>query len=260
MTAILARSLRERRNLLLSCATVLTVLAVWQVLSALAGSVLFPSASDTFWAFLDLAKSGTLLEHVAHTLRRVLVGFVIGGMSGAVLGLVMGSVSVVRRFFEPYVNFFRFVTPIVWIGPAIIWFGAGDRSTEFLIAYASIFVVLVNTMAGVGHLHRDRVRMAHAFGADAWQILALVIVPSTLPFVLTGFRIAMGNCVMTAVTAEIVAGNDGIGYLIYSSRVYFDFDVMFASIATLGAIGLLADRLFLAAERTLLRRYRRTGH
>jgi ABC-type nitrate/sulfonate/bicarbonate transport system permease component len=263
MTAILARSLRQHRNLPLTCAAALAVLAVlaaWQVLSALAGSILFPSATDTFLAFLGLAASGTLLEHIAHTMRRVLVGFVIGGLLGAALGLIMGSVSLVRTLFEPYVNFFRFVTPIVWIGPAIIWFGVGDRPTEFLIAYASIFVVLINTMAGVGHLHRDRVRMAHAFGADAWQILALVIIPSAMPFVLTGLRIAMGNCVMTAVTAEIVAGNNGIGYLIYSSRVYFEFDIMFASIATLGVIGLLADRLFVIAERTLFWRYRRTGH
>ena len=256
MTALLSRSLRDRRNLVVSTATVAAVLLLWQALSALTQTNLFPSVSDTLSALVGLIVSGTLGGHIWQTLSRVLVGFAVGSTLGAFLGLIMGSVVVVRRFFEPYVNFFRFVTPIVWIGPAIIWFGVGDRSTEFLIVYASVFVVLVNTMAGVGHLHRDRVRMARAFGASAWQVFGLVAVPSTMPFVLTGLRIALGNSVMTAVTAEIVAGNNGIGYLIYNSRVYFEFDVMFASIVTLGVIGLLVDRLFVSAQRTVLRRYR----
>ena len=255
MPALVARPLRDHRAALLSAATVATVLLAWQVLSRLTGSVLFPSVSDTFSALITLAVSGALAEHIGHTLMRVFVGFVIGSVLGAALGLAMGSAVVIRRFFEPYVGFFRFVTPIVWIGPAIIWFGVGDKSTEFLIVYAAVFIVLLNTMAGVGHLHRDRVRMAQSFGASPWQLFTLVTFPATMPFVLTGLRMAMGNCMMTAVTAEIVAGNNGIGYLIYNSRVYFESDVMFACIVTLGVIGLFTDRIFVAAQRRLLRRY-----
>jgi NitT/TauT family transport system permease protein len=125
-----------------------------------------------------------------------------------------------------------------------------------LIIYASVFIVLVNTMAGVGHLHRDRVRMARAFGSSGWQVFKLITIPATVPFVVTGLRMAMGNSVMTAVTAEIVAGNNGIGFLIYNSRVFLEFDVMFATIALLGALGFLADRAFVILQRTLLRRYR----
>jgi NitT/TauT family transport system permease protein len=244
------------RSLWSSITTVVVVLVIWQILSFWARSKLFPSAIETGSTLIALTRTGTLGEQIGPTLGRVMIGLAIGGTIGALTGLLMGSIAVVRRLIEPYVSFFRFVTPVVWIGPSIIWFGVGNKSMVFLIVYASIFIVLVNTMAGVGYLHRDRVRMARSFGADGWQVFAFVTVPSTVPFVLTGLRMAMGNSVMTAVTAEIVAGNNGIGYLIYSSRVYFEFDVMFASIGILGVLGFLFDRIFVAIQRVVFYRYR----
>lgn len=121
--------------------------------------------------------------------------------------------------------------------------------------YATIFIVLVNTMAGVAHVHRDRIRMAQAFGARPWQVFRYVTLPTSVPFIVTGMRIGMGNSFMTVIGAEMLAGNNGLGYLIYSSRIFFRSDVMFGTIVILGVLGLAADRLFDLAQHRILRRY-----
>jgi len=246
-----------REPLVLSVLSVTAGLVVWQLTSTLAfHSILFPSAAKTAAALVATIAGGTLAKDLFATLYRVLAGFAIGSFFGALCGLVMGSAPVVRRFFEPYLNFFRFVTPIAWIAPATIWFGIGETSKLFLVVYATIFVVLVNTIAGVTHVHRDLVRMAQAFGGRGWQIFVYITLPATVPFILSGMRIAMGNSFMTVIGAELLAGNNGLGYLIYSSRVFFNSDVMFAAIVVLGTLGFTADRIFHVAQHRLFWRYR----
>jgi len=246
-----------REPLVLSALSIAAGIVVWQFTSTrVFHSILFPSASKTAAALVTTIASGTLAKDLFATLYRVLAGFAIGSLTGALFGLVMGSVPIVRKFFEPYLNFFRFVTPIAWIAPATIWFGIGETSKLFLVVYATIFVVLVNTIAGVTHVHRDLVRMAQAFGGRGWQIFAYITLPATVPFILSGMRIAMGNSFMTVIGAELLAGNNGLGYLIYSSRVFFNSDVKFAAIVILGTLGFAADRIFHVAQHRLFWRYR----
>jgi NitT/TauT family transport system permease protein len=245
-----------REPLALSGLSIAAGLVVWQFTSTrVFHSILFPSAAKTAAALVTTLVSGTLAKDLIATLDRVLAGFAIGSFAGALFGLLMGSVPIVRKFFEPYLNFFRFVTPIAWIAPATIWFGIGETSKLFLVVYATIFVVLVNTIAGVTHVHRDLVRMAQAFGGRGWQIFVYITLPATVPFILSGMRIAMGNSFMTVIGAELLAGNNGLGYLIYSSRVFFNSDVMFAAIVILGTLGFAADRIFHVAQHRLFWRY-----
>jgi len=255
------RALADRQTVLvLSLVSILGALVLWQITSTLVyRSILFPSFIKTAGALVATAREGLLLRDISATLSRVLIGFLVGSVGGVTLGLLMGSVPLVRTFFDPYLNFFRFVTPIAWIAPATIWFGVGETSRLFLVVYATIFIILVNTMAGVTRIHRDRVRMARAFGARSWQVFVYITLPATLPFILTGMRIGMGNSFMTVIGAEMLAGNNGLGYLIYSSRIYFKSDVMFATILILGILGFFADRVFDVAQRRFFWRYR-AGH
>jgi NitT/TauT family transport system permease protein len=230
---------------------------MWQLASTVVfHSILFPSVTQTASALASTVRAGVLSHDITVTLFRVIAGFALGSAGGIVLGLLMGSVSIIRKFFEPYLNFFRFVTPIAWIAPATIWFGIGEAAKLFLVIYATIFIVLVNTMAGIAHVQRDRVRMAQAFGARPWQVFTYVMLPTSVPFILTGMRIGMGNSFMTVIGAEMLAGNNGLGYLIYSSRIFFKSDVMFATIIILGVLGFAADRFFDLVQQRVLRRYR----
>jgi NitT/TauT family transport system permease protein len=236
--------------------SVLVGLAAWQLAATLVfHSILFPSALASLTALARGVMHGELGRDILVTLGRVLAGFALGSALGASLGLVMGSFRPVRMFFAPAVNFFRFITPIAWVAPATIWFGIGETSKLFLVTYATLFVVLVNTLAGTQHIHRDRVRMARAFGANALEMFRLITIPATLPFIITGMRIGLGNSFMTVIGAEMLAGNNGLGYLIYSARVFYRSDVMFAGIILLGLFGFAADRLFVFLRRAALARY-----
>lgn len=219
-------------------------LVVWQLAAAVFDSVLFPSATDTARAFVDLVRGPDLRMHATRTMTRVVVGFAIGSVGGVALGLAAGAIKPVRRFFEPYVNFFRFVTPIAWIAPATIWFGVGETTRLFLVVYATVFIVTINTMSAFGHVGRDRVRMARMLGASRLQVFRDITLPVAVPFILVGMRIGMGNSFMTVIAAEMLAGQNGLGYLVYSSRIFFKADLMFAVIVLLGVLGYLTDRVF----------------
>jgi len=246
----------SRGRLLLSLLSIGGGLVTWQFFSTVVfSSILFPSAAATLGALVEQLTSGELGRHIGITSYRVMVGFLLGSALGAMLGLLMGSFALVRKFLDPYTNFFRFITPIAWITPAVIWFGVGEGSKLFLIIYSTLFIVLINTMAGVAQIHRDRLRMASAFGANAWQLFRHVTLPASVSFILTGMRVALGNSFMTVIGAEILSANTGLGYLIYSARVYFRADIMFAVIILLGGMGYLADRLFARMQHGIFWRY-----
>lgn len=246
----------HKRQFGLAVLSVGLAIACWQILSGVVfRSVLFPSASDTISTLVSQLHNASFLSDLRATLYRVLLGFTLGSAGGMLLGLAMGSIRPVRAFFDPYLNFFRFVTPIAWIAPATIWFGIGDAAKLFLVVYATIFIVVINTMHGVSQIHRDRVRMARVFGASPWQLFARVTVPGTVPFILVGMRIGLGNSFMTVIGAEMLSGSNGLGHLIYASRVFFQSNVMFAAIIVLGIFGFLSDRLFVIAERRFFSRY-----
>jgi NitT/TauT family transport system permease protein len=235
-------------------------IACWQILSGVVfHSVLFPSATETASTLVSQLHNTSFLSDLRATLYRVLVGFALGSAGGTVLGLAVGSIRPVRALCDPYLNFFRFVTPIAWIAPATIWFGIGDAAKLFLVVYATIFIVVINTMHGVGQIHRDRVRMARVFGANAPQLFARVTVPATVPFILVGMRIGLGNSFMTVIGAEMLSGSNGLGHLIYASRIFFQSNVMFATIVILGILGFLSDRIFVVAERRFFMRYQPAG-
>lgn len=244
-----------RARLALSLLSVAVGLAIWQVLAGLFASVVFPPVTATLAALVDQVANQNIARHLGITAWRVLAGFALGSVAGAALGLLMGSFPIVRRFLDPYANFFRFITPIAWITPAVIWFGIGEGSKLFLIVYATLFIVLINTLAGVAHIHRDRLRMARAFGARPWQIFAHVTLPATAGFIITGMRVALGNSFMTVIGAEILSANSGLGYLIYSSRVFFRADIMFAVILILGIMGFLADQAFVFLQQRVFTRF-----
>lgn len=219
-------------------------LVVWQIAADIFDSVLFPSVTETARALVGLVAGPDLRGHAGLTMMRVFAGFAIGSTAGVALGLATGAVRPVRRFFEPYVNFFRFVTPIAWIAPATIWFGVGETTRLFLVVYATIFIVTINTMAAFAHVGRDKVRMARMLGASRVQVFRDITLPVTIPFILVGMRIGMGNSFMTVIAAEMLAGQNGLGYLVYSSRIFFKADLMFAVILILGVLGYATDRLF----------------
>jgi taurine transport system permease protein len=226
---------------------------VWSLLARQFGPALVASPTETVTAAKDLIENGTLWESVKASSYRILVGWALGVVVGAPLGLFMGRIRIVREFFEPYIEFFRFVPPIAFISLAVIWFGLGETSKIVLIFYTAVFVVILNTLAGAVATDEDKMRAAASLGASRLQALYSVVLPSTVPHIVTGARLAMGNSFLTIVSAEIVAADKGLGALIWTSRNFGRIDWTFVGIITLGVLGFLFDRVLRVAVRPLAR-------
>lgn len=228
----------------------------WELFSVRFDSpVLFPGPAKTATRAIELIEEGRLQADILVSLQRILIGFVVGSVIGALAGLAMGSSQLVADLFRPLVNFFRFIAPTAWIATAMVWFGLGEASKISLIIYSTVFVVLLSSMIGVGAVARNKIRAARCLGATKRQIFFLVTLPGALTYVLTGMRMALMNAFMTVVAAEMIAAEAGLGYLIYNSRQWMETDSIFVGMLTLGIVGLMADRLFVLISRTMLRRF-----
>jgi ABC-type nitrate/sulfonate/bicarbonate transport system permease component len=222
-----------------------SLFVLWHVASVyLLNSVLFPPPMRVVAKAVELAEEGTLWSNASVSLRRIALGFLFGSLLGVPLGLAIGSFAIVRRLLEPYTEFLRFIPATALITVAVIWFGIGEGSKVFLIIYTTIFIVIINTAAGVSAVAPNKIRAARSLGASRAQVFFFVALPATLPYILTGMRLAMGNSFVTIIAAELVAANAGLGKMIWDARLYMLVDQIFVALLVLGLLGFTADRLF----------------
>jgi taurine transport system permease protein len=241
--------------LALSIVSIAAGLLVWQFLSTQYSATFLPSPSETWEGARELARDGTLWDSVVASSRRIAIGWGLGLAVGIPVGLLMGRIEVVRRLLDPYIEFFRFIPPIAFVTLAVIWFGVGETAKVVLIFYTTVFIVTLNTIAGVLAVDESKLRAAASLGANKVQSMVSVIVPASVPYMVTGARLAMGNSFLTIVSAEIVAAQEGLGALIWTSRNYGRTEWVFVGIVCLGILGFLFDRVIRIASRRLLGRY-----
>ena len=139
----------------------------------------------------------------------------------------------------------------------LVWFGIGEASKVVLIVYTTAFGVLLNTVAGVAAVSRNKVRVAQCFGASRRQIFFSVTLPATTRYILTGMRLSMTNAFLVIVAAEMVQADSGLGFAIMAARQFLAPDLIFCGMITLGLLGLIADRLLLFVSHTVFGRYYR---
>jgi NitT/TauT family transport system permease protein len=234
---------------------VLATLGLWQLASLFVSNLFLPGPATVLAAGVELLASGELIRHVGASYGRVLAGWTIGAALAVPAGILAGRVNIIRRAVEPHLNFFRFVPPIAFLSLSLIWLGIGEASKIALIIYASLFIVFLNTVAGAQSVDEEKTRGAQCLGASRLQVLRTVVIPATIPHVVTGLRAAMGNSFMTVVAAELVAADAGVGWLIWNSRLFARTDVVFVGILTLGLMGFVADAVFRQAVRPIRYRY-----
>jgi NitT/TauT family transport system permease protein len=234
-----------KRDHFIYVASIIGLIVLWHVIAtSFFKPQFFPPPLLVLQTGLEMFESGELWEHINISLQRILAGFLIGSAIAAPAGLLMGSIPIMRAIFDPYVQFFRFVPSLAWLTPVVIWFGIGETPKVLIIVYTTIFIVLINTMVGVSHIAPNKLRAAACLGATPFKTFIFVTLPATLPFILTGMRLAMGNSFATVIAAEMIAADSGLGYLIFNSRLWMATDKIFIGIVCLGALGLTTDRFF----------------
>lgn len=193
-----------------------------------------------------------LWEHLIASLQRITIGVGGGILVGVPLGLIMGTSKWVGMVLEPYLNFLRSLPPLAYIGLLIVWFGIGDTSKIWLLFLAAFPPITMATIAGVRGVKEDQVNAVLSLGASRRQSLSAVVLPATLPEVMTGIRVAVGFAWTTVVAAEIANGIPGIGGLAYLAGEQLQTALVIACIIVIGIAAILLDLLLKTIERLLV--------
>ena len=229
-------------KIVLPMIVILLVIAIWWIVVVRTESAIFPTPWQVVAGALELARDGTLWEHIGASLFRVGTGFGLALVVAIPLGLWMGWVGGVYRTLNPIFQMLRPISPIAWIPLAILRFGVGDVSPIFLIFISSVFPMIVQTTSGVHTIERRYLRAAANFGVSRSVLFRRVVIPAVLPEIIVGMRIGIGVAWLVVVAAEMIALRSGLGYLIMDSRNAGNrYDLVIASMIIIGVIGLLLD-------------------
>ena len=224
-------------------------LALWWFAVIASETVIFPSPLQVAQGALQLAREGTLWEHIGASLFRVGSGFLLAMAVGIPLGLFMGWKAMAYTALNPVVQVLRPISPIAWIPIAILWFGVGDVAPVFLIFLAAVFPMIVQTANGVHTIEQRYLHAAMNFGVSRQKMFHQVIVPAVLPDIVVGMRIGLGVAWLVVVAAEMIVRNSGLGYLIIDARNAGNrYDLVVAGMVIIGIIGLLLDALMRRLE------------
>jgi NitT/TauT family transport system permease protein len=227
----------------------LTLLLVAALYETAARSGIFPSAllptlptiGKTLWAML---ADGSMLQHVAYTLYRVLLGFALAVAVSIPLGILMTRFRPIERFFLPLVNALMPIPSFALVPVFMLWFGIGNLTTILIVFYAATFPMLLNTWSGVRSVNPLWLRAAGAMGAGEHALFWNVMLPGASPFIITGLRQAFIRAWIAVIGAEMIAASDwGLGWVIFDAKEFLNADIILASLAVIGLIGIVFERL-----------------
>jgi len=179
--------------------------------------------------------------HIWDSFLRVFLGLSLGIIFGVPLGIFMGLNRFAKGFFDPLVELYRPVPPLAWAPLVITVFGIDNVGKIFLLFMVAFSIMIISARAGASGTQLSKIHAAHSLGASKWQIIREVIVPNSLPEILTGIRVAVGMCWGTLVAAEFLAGTTGIGFVENVARKYMQYEVIWITIFVMGMLGLLFD-------------------
>lgn len=250
--------LQRLKPLLLNLASLAVFLICWQIAALLFRSPFFPGPSEIARAFVHLARAGdtqgtSLFAHSWASLYRVLVGFCAGVLLGVPLGLLMGLYKQVYAATRSVVEPFRFIPPIAWIPLAIIFFSGLPRFA-FLIFIGAFFPVFTSTLVGVQRVELVHRKVALVYGASKSYVLTHIVIPTVLPDILAGMRVAMGAAWLTIVAAELAGGtNEGLGRMMLNYAELLKIPEIIVGMALVGAIGFVLNEMLLLGEQYLFK-------
>lgn len=243
----------HRRGLLGLVSPVL-VLCIWELASRLGWTnpILLPSPSQIVTALLALMASGAIAAPLAHTAGLFLVGYALAVLIGAGTGIAMATSRTLYGLLEPLVEIARPIPKPALVPVLFLFLGIGKATMLTLVVLAAVFPVLISTFQGVRGLDPVLLETARTFQISRARTIVAIILPASLPMILAGMRVALGLALVIVILAEMLAGEDGIGFRILDLERSFQIREMFAWIVVLVAMGGALTKLFDIAERRLV--------
>ena len=205
---------------------------------------MFPGPVDVANSFVKLIVSGQLFRDILDTLYKVLFGMLLASVVGITLCIVLGWFKRLETLCRLVISILRPIPPIAWIPFSIIWFGIGLGPAVFIIFMGCVFPILISTIDGVHRTDSVLIEAAQSFGASNAQMLTEVILPSSLPHIVSGLKVAIGIALMCTISGEMIGSSSGIGYMILTSTNLFDTGSTVVGMLVIGIIGIIFDYIF----------------
>jgi NitT/TauT family transport system permease protein len=242
--------LKRYEPVVIGTLSVIFVLALWQVVAnARIWPVLFfPGPRDVAIAFVKLFETDEIWLDISTSAQEMAIGYGMAIVIGLAVGLGMGWYTRYQYAMDPFVNFFYSTPRIVFIPLFIIWFGIDMPSKIAVIFMGALFPIIINTMAGVRNTENALLRVARSFGASDALMFRRVVLPGSVPFILTGFRLGIGHALTGVVVAELVAARHGVGQIIAIAGQTFQTPKMLAAVLLIGGTGMLLTAILQRIE------------
>jgi NitT/TauT family transport system permease protein len=250
----MTKRLGVSRRALLGLVPWIGVVALWYGIRA-SGYInlsLIPSPHQVAAKFVELVLNEGLLFDIYVSARRVLLGVTLGIVAAVPTGFLLGWYRGARTLADPMINFFRALPPIALIPLVIVYFGVDELAKLVILFYAAFFSGVIVMYEGVSQITPLYIRVARTLGADEFEIFRKVIIPLTLPHILTALRVALGVTWATLVASELIAAQRGLGAMIQNASTYFLLDTIYVGIICIGCIALIMDMVLRRLSANLL--------
>lgn len=240
---------------LLGVIALLEALSIWGVVNPL----LLPPPSRIAETLADPEFASHLVVQVLHTVGRAALGFALALFVAIPVGLALGVWQPLRAALTPLIELMRPIPSSAMVPIAILFLGLGANMILFVVWFGTVWPLLMNTMYGARNVDTRHVELAKLLRLDARQYFSFIVLPSAVPHIFAGARVALSIALILAVTAEMLAGQDGLGFHLLDYERAFRFPEMYAVLTVLALVGFAANLAFVAAQTLMRRRFPNFG-
>ncbi len=230
-----------------------SVLVLWQLVPSW-GWVDYrtlPPLTDVIQGFIELMVSGKLFIYALASFKRAFAGFALAILLGIPLGFFMGWFKRVERVFDPVVQLFRNTATLALYPVFLLIFGLGELSKIGIIFYGCLWPILINTIDGVRLIDPLLIKSARSMAVPVVSLFTKIILPASIPSIITGLRLSATHSIVVLVSAEILGSDSGLGFLIFEARDRYDAPAMYSGIIIISVLGLILNYTIVQFEKLL---------
>lgn len=223
--------------------SLLTILAIWQLLAKLYSPLVVPSIKEVLYALKDIFTNEKLLKEILITINRLIVALSISIFIGSIIGLLIGFIKSVREILSPIIGIMQSVPPISWIVLAIIWFGLDGKASIFMVIVSTMPIMIINIVEGIRNIDQKLIEMGTLFTFSKVKILRYIIIPSIMSYFKSALKILAGHGWKVIVMGEVLTTSNGIGGGLTNARLNIETDYIFAWTFIIVALFYTTDKL-----------------
>lgn len=250
---------RSKKELILNIISLITFFIIWQIITQMNRShewfnkKFLPAPTDIIKKAFEYISDGTLALHASVSIRRILIGFIIGGVLAIIVGIIFSNQKIIEAWFSPIINLLGPIPPYALLPIIIIWFGIGEVSKVGLISYCTFMTMLPYITDGLKNTPPVLIRAAISLGASQWQIFTKVMLPNAIPNIFVGMKVTLAMTFGALMVSEMLGASKGLGYMIINAKQWFKMDDMFLAIIMIGLIYIIMFAIIQFVEKIVLK-------